>query len=204
MSYALQIIGSGVLGAVADTALYTATSGTTGTLYLRNSDGSARTVTLGIQESGGTIRYLWALSLAAAGHEKIDGIALANGDKLIGYASAGAVVFWGYMGADGGTATTATNLPWTEVTGTSASMAVNNRYCANNAALVTLTLPSTAAIGDVIRVRGKGAGGWKIAQNASQYIRLDEATVTTTGVGGYITAVDDHECVDLVCVTADN
>ena len=31
---------------------------------------------------------------------------------------------------------------WTEVTGTSSSMSINNGYIANNAGLVTLTLPS--------------------------------------------------------------
>ena len=45
---------------------------------------------------------------------------------------------------------------WTEVTGTSQAMAVNNGYIANNAGLVTLTLPATAAVGDTVIVQGKG------------------------------------------------
>lgn len=91
---------------------------------------------------------------------------------------------------------------WNEETGTSANMAVNNGYIANNAGLVTLTLPATAAVGDVIRVVGKGAGGWRIAQNAGQAITWDETAATTTGVGGMLDSTDDFDAVELVCMTA--
>lgn len=90
--------------------------------------------------------------------------------------------------------------PITEVTGTSQSMAVNNRYIANNAALVTLTLPSNAAVGDQVIVRGKGAGLWKVAQNIGQVIH--GATDTTTGTGGSLTAQTRYDCVTLECITA--
>ena len=53
-------------------------------------------------------------------------------------------------------------------------MSVNNGYIANNAGLVTLTLPDTAALGDEVLVQGKGAGGWLIAQNASETIYFGE------------------------------
>lgn len=96
----------------------------------------------------------------------------------------------------------ATNFPWTEVTGTSASMAASNGYIANNAALVTLTLPLTAALGTIIRVAGKGNGLWKIAQNASQSIRVGSST-TTTGTGGSITSLVNSDCIELLCITAD-
>jgi hypothetical protein len=43
-------------------------------------------------------------------------------------------------------------LAWSEVTGTSQNAAVNNAYITNNAALVTVTLPTTAAIGDRLRI----------------------------------------------------
>ena len=82
-------------------------------------------------------------------------------------------------------------------------MAVHNGYIANNAGLVTLTLPATAAIGDEIRLTGKGAGGWRIAQNAGQTIYSDTST-TTTGVGGRLDSTQDRDTVELVCVTVDN
>jgi len=97
-----------------------------------------------------------------------------------------------------------TSLVWNEVTGTSQAAAVNNGYITNNAGLVTVTLPSTAAVGSVVRVAGLGAGGWSIAQNASQYIRMNESEVTTTGVGGSMSSTDDYDAIELLCVVANN
>lgn len=89
----------------------------------------------------------------------------------------------------------------TEVTGTSQTAVINKRYVANNAALVTVTLPTTAALGDTVEIVGKGAGGWKVAQNASQLINFGAST-TTTGTGGSIASNHRRDCVTLVCVTA--
>ena len=92
-------------------------------------------------------------------------------------------------------------LAWTDVTGTSQAMAVNNGYFADNAGLVTLTLPSTAALGSLIAVVGKGAGGWKIAQNAGQTIHFGFVN-TTTGTGGSLASTNQYDVVYLVCSTA--
>lgn len=92
---------------------------------------------------------------------------------------------------------------WTEVTGTSASLAVNNGYIANNAGLVTLTLPTTAVLGDTIRIIGKGAGLWKLAQNASQFVNIVNTT-TTTGATGSLTATEQFDCLTVTCTTANN
>jgi hypothetical protein len=90
---------------------------------------------------------------------------------------------------------------WNDISGTSASMAVNNGYIADNAGLVTLTLPTTAVLGSILYVTGKGAGGWKIAQNASQLINLGTST-TTTGTGGSLASTNTFDSVMLVCITA--
>lgn len=90
-----------------------------------------------------------------------------------------------------------------EVTGTTQAMAVNTPYIANNGALVTLTLPATAALGDFVAVEGKGAGGWKIAQNASQYIRFISIS-SVAGVGGSIASTAQYDVVRLLCTTANN
>jgi hypothetical protein len=92
-------------------------------------------------------------------------------------------------------------LPWTDVTGTTQQAAVNNGYIANNAALVTITLPATAAVGKIIAIVGKGAGGWKIAQNASQLINFG-SVVTTTGATGYLSSTNAYDSIELVCVVA--
>jgi hypothetical protein len=90
---------------------------------------------------------------------------------------------------------------WTEVTGTSQSMAVESGYIANNVALVTLTLPASASVGDSITVAGKGAGGWKIAQNAGQVIRAG-ASSTTVGAAGYLQSTNQYDSIELLCITA--
>lgn len=92
-------------------------------------------------------------------------------------------------------------LTWNDTTGTSATLAVQNGYIADNAALVTFTLPATAALGDLIKIQGKGAGGWTIAQNANQAIHLGNA-VTTTGVGGSLSSSNQYDAIELICITA--
>ena len=75
------------------------------------------------------------------------------------------------------------SLLWQTVAGTSQAAAGGTGYLLANAALVTVTLPAAPAVGDVVRVLGAGAGGWVIAQNAGQKIRLT-AAASTTGVAG--------------------
>jgi hypothetical protein len=89
---------------------------------------------------------------------------------------------------------------WNEETGTSATMVVENGYIANNASLVTLTLPTTATVGQEIQIVGKGAGLFKVAQNASQTIHY-AATDTTTGTGGSLTAIEQYASIELLCIT---
>lgn len=101
----------------------------------------------------------------------------------------------------GGTVSYGGGVTWTEVTGTTQAGAVNNGYILNNASLVTLTIPSTAALGDRIYLRGKGAGLYKVAQNASQTIHFGN-TDTTTGTGGSLTAIGRYSCIELTCITA--
>jgi dihydrodipicolinate synthase/N-acetylneuraminate lyase len=78
---------------------------------------------------------------------------------------------------------------------------VNTAYIANNASSVTFTLPVTAAVGDVFRIVGKGAGGWDIAQNASQTISLLGSS-TTTGITGTLTPDEVLAAIEIVCTTA--
>lgn len=109
------------------------------------------------------------------------------------------------------TATTAGVMSWASVsggmtynnvTGTTQALAVNNSYGMNNAGLVTGTLPATAAIGDEIEICGVGAGGWAIAQNASQTIVFNATTATTAGVGGSVASTDRYDTIRLRCIVA--
>lgn len=91
--------------------------------------------------------------------------------------------------------------PWTTVAGTSQALAANNGYYANNAGLVTFTLPTVAAVGDIILVGYQGAGGWKVAQNAGQSI-VDGNVTTTVGVTGSLASSAAGDNVTLRCQVA--
>jgi len=91
--------------------------------------------------------------------------------------------------------------PWTEVTGTTQAFAVNNGYIMNNGSQVVGTLPATAAVGDIVQVVGKGAGGWKIAQNSGQIIHVGD-TATATGTGGSVESINRYDCIELICIVA--
>jgi hypothetical protein len=79
---------------------------------------------------------------------------------------------------------------WVDVTGTSQQAVSGVGYLANNAAQVTVTLPSTPAIGDLIEVSGVGAGGWRIAQNGSQSIVTKALPADQLNFGAAWTAHD--------------
>jgi hypothetical protein len=89
---------------------------------------------------------------------------------------------------------------YSEVTGTTQACSNGMRYGANNVGLVTLTLPATAPVGMRIEVYGVGAGGWKLAQNALQTIRVG-SSASTVGITGYISGAQGST-VELICTTA--
>lgn len=92
-------------------------------------------------------------------------------------------------------------LSWTAVTADQ-TMAVDTGYLANKSSgTLTLTLPTTSAVGKTLRVSGM-QNTWRIAQNASQKIHFGKTT-TTTGVGGYLENSNAKDAVELVCAVAD-
>jgi hypothetical protein len=105
-----------------------------------------------------------------------------------------------FNGATG--AVLADAVTWSVITADTTAV-VNRGYFTNKATLLTLTLPTTAAVGSVLRVSGMTAGGWKIAQNASEVIHFGK-TDTTVGTGGYIQSTLARDAVELVCCVADN
>ncbi len=92
-------------------------------------------------------------------------------------------------------------ITWSTVT-VDATAGVNTGTVANKAGLLTMTLPSTSAVGDIVAITGiNTALGWKIAQNAGNTIFFGTST-TTPGTGGSLASVATHDTVTLVCVTA--
>lgn len=94
-------------------------------------------------------------------------------------------------------------LTWSLITVDLNPMVPDVGYICNKAGLLTVTLPTTAAVGTVLRVTGINTDlGWKIAQSANQIIHFGNVS-TTTGVGGSLASVLKRDSVELVCVVAD-
>jgi hypothetical protein len=96
---------------------------------------------------------------------------------------------------------TASSIGWTHVTGTSQTMVAENGYVADNAGLVTLTLPTTATFGSALAVIGKGVGGWLIAQNNGQNIQIGNVS-STGGATGSVSSTNNFDSLYLVCTVA--
>ena len=95
---------------------------------------------------------------------------------------------------------TASPTGWTDVTATTQSMVPDNGYTANNAGLVTFTLPATAAYGTTLNVIGKGAGGWLINLNSGQSIHVGSSVTTVTT--GSVASTNQFDAISLLCTVA--
>ena len=98
--------------------------------------------------------------------------------------------------------TTAGKIPWNVITDPTATLIIDEGFFASNAAGVTLTLPTTCAVGDFINVSAINAGGWTISQNALQRIHLG-ITPTTIGVTGSLVSTQNFDSIQMVCSIAD-
>jgi len=146
------------------------------------------------------------LTIAESGVQYIDGIKVdlssPTNNYVLTYESSSGSAKWKVGGGGGGGG----GITWNNISGTSDTMASGNAYLANNAGLVTLTLPSSLSILDTFVVSGAGAGGWKIAQNAFQQIIWNEGGVngvdqTTIGTSGFLASTDDYDHVELVAIS---
>ena len=128
---------------------------------------------------GGALAPNMAVATLTAG----PGIGILNGQNSI-VISAGAPVLW-------------TNI--------SASQALvnNNGYiCVAPGGALSLSLPVTSAVGDIIEVVLDGATSWTITQGAGQQIRYGNVQ-STLGAGGSVASTAQGDALKLVCVTAD-
>ena len=75
-----------------------------------------------------------------------------------------------FIGGGAGLTGIAGTLPWLTASGTAQQAVANTGYLADNAVVVTLTLPLSADAGDIVRVSGVGTGGWTVMPDAGQSI----------------------------------
>lgn len=95
---------------------------------------------------------------------------------------------------------TGASIGWNVVT-TNTNMIAENGYFCNSASSLTMTMPTTAAVGSAIAVTNYNTGGFTIAQNAGQNIRIG-TSITTTGAGGSITSTAQGDSLYIVNVVA--
>lgn len=86
----------------------------------------------------------------------------------------------------------------TEVTADT-TMVAGTRYITNKAATrCIMTLPASLSVGDTFQIMGKGATGFRIAQNAGQTIHFGTVSSTTGATG----TVDSSQQYDALTLTA--
>lgn len=112
----------------------------------------------------------------------------------------------GYVLTSNGTtaawaAAAAGGLTWSTITADQTA-STNNGYICNKASALVLTLPTSSAVGDILKVTGiNTALGWKIAQAASQQIFFGTQS-TTSGTGGSLQSSAIRDAIEIVCITA--
>ena len=90
-------------------------------------------------------------------------------------------------------------LKWQAITANQ-TLVVDNGYIVTSGAL-SLALPATSNVGDLIGVVLSGGTSWSITQGAGQQIRLNNQQ-TTSGTGGSLNSTNNGNAVFLVCDTA--
>lgn len=90
--------------------------------------------------------------------------------------------------------------PWTDATGATQTLAVNNGYITDRGAGVVYTLPATASLGDTIKIVGK-LGLATITPNANQQILIGSSS-GAVGVTGTAVSNNVGDFIELICITA--
>jgi hypothetical protein len=92
----------------------------------------------------------------------------------------------------------ATGLPTWNKIATSQPLVANMGYICTGGGVLSLSLPATSNVGDIIEVTLDGSAGWIITQGAGQSIRIGN-DATTAGVGGSLTSTQQGDSFRAVC-----
>lgn len=192
-------MSAGAASPVWSTATYPATTTINQLMY-----SSANNVLAGLATANSAMLYTTVAGVPAWSASLTDGqvmIGVTGGSPVPGTLTAGPGISIAESAGGITISGTGSGIGWNEVSGTSANMVADAGYVSNNAGLVTLTLPATAAFGTSINIIGKGAGGWAIAQNAGQNVQIGNLS-STIGVGGSVASTNQFDSLELICTTA--
>lgn len=201
----IEFTGSTGIQRSALTGDVTASAGSNSTTIANNA------VTYGkMQDVTATNRFIGRITAGSGDPEELTGTQATTlldvfTSSLKGLAPSSGGGTTNFLRADGNWAApsatvTGGGLTWSVVT-VNANLAVDTGTIANKGTLLTMTLPTTSAVGSIIQLVGINAGLWRIAQNSGQTIYFGNK-VTTTGASGYLESTLARDSVELVCVVA--
>lgn len=90
-----------------------------------------------------------------------------------------------------------TPLNWSTVVADTQALP-NSGYNTNSSSRISIILPITSEVGDIVEIAGMGSGGWKIVQTAGQFIVFGDVQ-TTVGPNGYVESTNAGDTIRLVC-----
>jgi len=119
----------------------------------------------------------------------------------INVVGSGAIIVTGSPGTNTLTVSTSSEgLMWSAI-GASQALVVGHGYFCTTGAALSLSLPATSAIGDMIEISLDGSTSFSITQGAGQQVRFG-ILQTTSGAGGSITSTEAGDSIRMVCSVA--
>lgn len=88
-----------------------------------------------------------------------------------------------------------------QLIGANRTLSSNNGYVCTTGATLSLLLPPTSILGDIIEVTLDGSTNFIITQGAGQSIRFGSST-TTVGTGGSLASIVQGNALRMVCSIA--
>lgn len=96
---------------------------------------------------------------------------------------------------------TGSGLTWNLLSSNNPTVANNGYFLVSPGGVISLSLPASSALGDVVEIVVRGATGFVLNQAAGQKVYIG-ANSTTTGVTGTITSTAQGDSLRLVCSVA--